>query len=124
MALARLYSVKNDDLMPEVLRFVDCVKNMPGVESVILFGSLARNEMTAASDVDLAILVDHPSRVKSTKEKSRQCKRSSLTWPADLFICDREWYEKRKDFGGICMAIASEGKILFERPKGDLAGGP
>lgn len=109
--------------MPEVLRFVDCVKNVTGVESVILFGSLARNEMTAASDIDLAIIVDHPSRVKSAKETVRQCKRSSLTWPADLFICDREWYERRKNFGGICMAIASQGKILFEAPKGGLTSG-
>jgi predicted nucleotidyltransferase len=115
--------VKSDDLMPEVLRFVDCIKNVAGIESVILFGSLARNEMTAASDIDLAIIVDQPSRVKSTKETVRQCKRSNLTWPADLFICDREWYEKRKDFGGICMAIASQGKILFERSKGGLADG-
>ena len=72
MALARLSSVKHDDLMPQVQRFVDSVKNIAGVESVILFGPLARNEMTAASDIDLAIIVDHPSRVKSTKEQASQ----------------------------------------------------
>jgi predicted nucleotidyltransferase len=123
MAIARLYNVESADVMPEVMRFVECVKNIAGVESVILFGSLARNEMTAVSDIDLAIIVDQPSRVKALKETVRQCKRSSLTWPADIFICDRDWYEKRKKFGGICVLIAAQGKILFERPKGGLTSG-
>lgn len=123
MAIARLYNVESADVMPEVMRFVECVKNIDGVESVILFGSLARNEMTAASDIDLAIIVDQPRYVKSLKETVRQCKRTNLTWPADIFICDRDWYEKRKNFGGICVAIATQGQIIFERQKGGLISG-
>jgi predicted nucleotidyltransferase len=123
MALARLYNVESAEVMPEVMRFVECVKNIEGVESVILFGSLARDEMTAVSDIDLAIIVDQPSHVKALKESVRQCKRTSLTWPADIFICDRDRYEKRKNFGGICVAIATQGKIIFERPKGGMTRG-
>ncbi len=117
MALARLEKVSAADLMPQVISFVEKAKELPGVLKIFLFGSMARDEMTAASDIDLAIIVDLQADLRDLKTQLRLLKISHLTWPTDLFVCDESWYKSRKKFGGVCVSIALEGRLLFERSK-------
>jgi predicted nucleotidyltransferase len=115
MSLARLYPVSSSELMPQVLAFVAEARLLKGIEKIIVFGSLAREEMTSASDIDIAVLLESTEHLKYLKEKLLEVKRKTLRWPCDLMVCDLAWYENRKDFGGVCVAIAAEGKILFDR---------
>lgn len=50
----------------EALEFTDKIKDLKGVLSVVLFGSVARGEATAQSDVDLVVIYTekHPKTVK------------------------------------------------------------
>ena len=113
MALARLYPIATDDLMPQIEAFVECLKMIEGVEQIILFGSMAREEMTAASDIDLAIIFSTRENVTRYKAKVREIKNQTISWPCDLFICDRHWFNQRRVLGGICMSIDHQGKPLY-----------
>ena len=115
MSLARLHAVDVATLMPQVKEFVRCAGSISAVQQVILFGSMARDQMTSASDIDLAVIVDTQSDLRALKEKLRQLRCQLLQWPTDLFVCDTSWFESRKDFGGICVAINQDGVVLFDR---------
>ena len=115
MTLARLYAVSSHVIMPQVVAFAAEVRQLKGVEKIVLFGSLARNEMTEASDIDIAVMLEVADQIKLLKVKIQELKRKTLQWPCDLLICELAWYESRKDFGGLCVAIQTDGKILFDR---------
>ena len=123
MSLARLYTVDSATLMSQVQNFVRLAISLNAVQRVVLFGSMVRNQMTAASDIDLAVIVDPLSDVRELKEELRQFKRRTLKWPVDLLVCDSNWFESRKDFGGVCMAIDQDGVVLFDRDKGAMTNG-
>lgn len=123
MAIARLYSVASKDLMPEIKAFVERAQLIEGVEQILLFGSMARNEMTAASDIDLAVIFSSREFAIHHKGTLRQIKNQTISWPCDIFVCDRNWFNQRRVLGGVCMHIDSDGKTLFLRlEKGDHDG--
>jgi len=115
MSLARLQSISRSEVMPQVEAFIRESQKVARVKKIILFGSLARNEMTLASDIDLAVLVDSKENLQEIKEQLRAIKQRSMNWPCDLVVCDLEWFESRRDLGGICFVIAREGQVLFDR---------
>jgi predicted nucleotidyltransferase len=97
--------------------FLSLISEQPEVDQVILFGSLVRNEMTEASDVDVAVIIDDDADLRTLKERLRSLKRSSLSWPCDLIVMAASTYEARKNFGGICMEIAKTGQKLYQKTK-------
>jgi predicted nucleotidyltransferase len=120
MSLARLREVSNDVIMPSLNPFVGQITAIAEVEQVILFGSLSKGEMTEASDIDLAILLEEKANVRELKERLRQLKKLHLSWPCDLVVVKLSWFESRRLFGGICMEIANNGRILYKKsPTGE-----
>lgn len=113
MGLDRLKEVSNDKILNEVRRFSENVSQLDGIEDIILFGSLADGKMTEASDIDIAFLIaDHVDK-KEISEKIRKLKREQLSWPADLVIFKKSWFESRKNYGGLCFEINAKGKWLY-----------
>jgi predicted nucleotidyltransferase len=51
-----------------------------GVKSLFLFGSVARNEDTAESDVDLLVEFSRPAGYLLSKNISKRCWVAGLTW--------------------------------------------
>jgi predicted nucleotidyltransferase len=118
MPLARLHEVSPDRIMPDLRAFAQKGGGTKAVRTVILFGSLAREEMTEASDVDLAIIVDDGADLRGIKEHVRRLKAESFSWPCDLVVLNDAWFQQRKTFGGVCMEIDQGGLVLYQRHGG------
>ena len=110
---------KRKQLQQEVLRrFVDCLKAREGdnLLEVVLFGSVARGEDTAESDVDVCVLLG---------ESDRKREDAIVTLACDLF--DESFYEiaispviytedyLNRHTTGLMVNIAEEGIVLYEQ---------
>ncbi len=113
--VGRLAKVSQEDGLAIIAPLVSALKEIDEIERIILFGSLATNRMTEASDIDLAILVNSSCNIREVRKKVREIKRSIVSWPMDLVILAVDWFESRKDFGGVCFEISADGKELFNR---------
>lgn len=84
---------------------------------VVLFGSLARGEAGANSDVDLLIVMpddSFPDKHEVTVEILRALK--DMPFPKDVVVTTPEEIERRGDLVGTVLRPAlREGKVLYER---------
>jgi predicted nucleotidyltransferase len=78
---------------------------------VILFGSASRGEMTDASDLDIVVIVQDISEVKSTQKSLNQLSRL-LQWPVDCLVVDMETFNRKSAIGGVYFVAKEEGRQL------------
>ncbi len=84
-------------------------------DKIILFGSYARGNFGADSDLDLLVIV---SGVKRLREESIRVRRSlrGMLVPIDLVLATPEQIEKFGNMAGmIYQSAIHEGKVLYER---------
>ncbi len=81
-------------------------------ESVYLFGSAARGEMTDASDLDFLVVLPDSADVKSLKSRYYRSS-AERTVPVDAIFVKRSEFEKRSRIGGVCFVVADEGRLLY-----------
>lgn len=100
-----------DDLIEEAgRRLADAA---PGAE-VILFGSHARGEADARSDVDFLVI---EPEVDDEAEESVRLMRTlrDLRLPADVIVVSRRYAERWRDVrGGVVRAALSQGRTLTD----------
>jgi predicted nucleotidyltransferase len=97
----------------QVLRLVlECCQPM----QVVLFGSAARGELTASSDIDMVVVVEDACFVKAL-QKQLCANSGGLLFPVDFLVTDRETYQKKSQIGGVYFDAAHEGIILFSHEK-------
>jgi len=78
-----------------------------------LFGSYARGEATARSDVDLMVILKSPPPHEWYIEVARLRRRLEWNKAVDLLVCDEETYESwRKVKGSMSYNVAREGVRL------------
>lgn len=83
-------------------------KDYPEIEEVVLFGSYARNEATAISDID--ILISKPEQIKPMIMWSFVgMLKNNLNKPIEIFRLKS--IDKKSDF---FQNIKKDGKILYE----------
>jgi uncharacterized protein len=85
-------------------------------EKIILFGSHARDDANASSDVDLLIVMpDGTDRKKSAIAAMRAL--GDLPVAKDIVVTTPDEISRRGDLAGTVLRPAlREGRILFERP--------
>ena len=84
------------------------------VERIILFGSAARDEMTADSDLDLLILEKSPENTRKESILLRKALRG-MGYPFDIIVMSTQRFEETKDiFGGIAWPANKYGKTIYE----------
>ncbi len=95
----------------QVLRLVlECCQPM----QVVLFGSAARGELTASSDIDIVVVVEDSSLIKPF-QKQLCASSGGLLFPVDILVADNQTYQKKSQIGGVYFDAAHEGVILFSR---------
>ncbi len=85
--------------------------------TIYIFGSYTKDQFTAASDLDLSIII--PDLLSEKEFLVKLKKEGPLSdWPLDLVIVNKSRFENRKDYGGICFEVYHSGIELY--PKWNL----
>lgn len=79
--------------------------------AIILFGSGATDSLTAASDLDLAVLFKSSEQAEEARALILSPGPLS-TWPIDLVLVSVEEFKRKLLLGGVYAEIA-KGRILF-----------
>ncbi|MHB8336549.1 MAG: nucleotidyltransferase family protein [Ignavibacteriaceae bacterium] len=83
-------------------------------ETIILFGSYAKNSVNIDSDVDILVIMDYPGKAVEQTYKIRE--KIQAKFSVDLIVRKREVIEERiKDGDFFFEEILNEGKVLYDR---------
>lgn len=83
---------------------------------VILFGSQARGEATADSDVDLFVVVDDDTPPERLSWKGKYEARRTYHRAVDIVACRESVFEKRRGvIGSLSHTADREGVVVYER---------
>lgn len=101
-------------------RMVKVIVDEADPEQIILFGSHARGDASADSDVDLVIVETDPF----DENRDRRAEIVRLSWalagfpvPKDILVYSRDEVEYWRDsINNVLARALREGKILYERP--------
>jgi predicted nucleotidyltransferase len=113
----KIDKIRRNFISPEETKFrisqvVKTILENSSPVSIILFGSAARNELTAGSDVDVVVVVETPEQIKPTL-KILASKSGQLPFPVDFVVVDEVNYEKKSEVGGVFFDARHEGIMLF-----------
>ena len=101
-------------------RMVQVIVDEVDPEQVILFGSRARGDASAGSDVDLIIVESTPfdeGRNRHVEESRLWRALASFHVPKDILVYSRDEVDYWRDSLNHVLARAlREGKVLYERP--------
>jgi uncharacterized protein len=83
---------------------------------VILFGSRARGEAGADSDIDLLVVLDDDAPAAKLGWRSAFEARRDYHQAVDIVPCRRRWFEdKRGVIGSLAHMAAEDGVVVYER---------
>ena len=102
----------NENLENIVTQLVEASKP----ERIILFGSRARQQATAESDLDLMVVVD--DRAPADRKEAARLRRvvSPFLMNIDLVLVKKAKYDYWKDtISTVFYAAEQEGRILYEK---------
>ena len=102
----------NDDLVAEM---VDRIKSRFEPLRIILFGSRARGDASAHSDVDLLVVL---AKVENTRRAAVDIRRALTDLPVgkDIVVTSPDEIALRGDrVGSVLRPALREGKVLYER---------
>jgi predicted nucleotidyltransferase len=96
------------------------LSSQPLVRKVILFGSFARGEQTARSDIDLLVVEEGEFGPKRSRRKEMVGLRRLLAeapTPVDVLVySETEWEQWKNVPCHVIGAASRDGKVLYEQP--------
>ena len=105
---------------PLLARMVQVIVDEVDPEQVILFGSRARGDAGADSDVDLIVVESAPfgeDRDRHVEETRLWRALASFHVPKDLLVYSRDEVEYWRDsLNNVLARALREGRVLYERP--------
>jgi len=98
-----------------IARVVELLRESANPKRIILFGSHARHDARADSDIDLLVVVERtPDRLAEMVRLTRVL--SPLRIPVDVLVVNEETYRYWSDTPGNVYATArTEGRVLYEQ---------
>lgn len=108
-------AIKQASARKQIREMVDRIVARFHPEKIILFGSHARGEAGADSDVDLLVIM---AVTESKREKAIEIGVAvhDIRIPKDILVTTPQDFERRKDIvGTIERPAACEGKVLYSR---------
>lgn len=106
------------EMEPLLNRVVKHISDSSNVSKIILFGSLARDEFTDGSDIDLALIFPDDESLRAAKKILLGTK-SVVDWALDYLFYSKDQFDRRKVIGGAAFIIAGEGKTIYSRAAND-----
>jgi predicted nucleotidyltransferase len=83
---------------------------------VILFGSMARGDAGADSDIDLLVVLDDDAPPEKLTLAAGYESRRGYHRAADVFPCRHSVFERKRPIAGtLAYAAAEEGVVVYER---------
>ncbi len=98
-------------LAKEVKRITSILKSM-GAKKIILFGSLVRNQVRVASDVDIIVVLD--TKKKFLDRLDEIYRRIAPSIAVDILVYTPSEFNKMKETNPFVMRALREGRILYE----------
>lgn len=110
-----------NDIMPILAEFTESAKSIYGqhLKKVILFGSFARNEQTADSDIDVFLIVD--MSVDELKKFDHDISDASydVTILYDIpmypIAVSQQQFERYRNVSQFYQNVCHDGKIIYSR---------
>jgi len=98
-------------LRDELARIVEALKEL-GALKVILFGSVAREEIRASSDLDLIVVMDSQEAFADRMARLYQSLRPRIA--CDMLAYTPEEFEQMPDCSLLIRTALREGRVLYE----------
>ena len=103
------------NLMDQIPEITQRIVQTSHPEKIILFGSYARGNFGADSDLDLLIIVPGIKHLRQESIRVRRALRGLLV-PVDIVVATPEQITRLGNASGlIYRAALNEGKVLYER---------
>ena len=110
-AIRRLFRDEATALAGVAQAFADTLP-AAGLKAAVLFGSVARGEPTALSDVDVLVVVDHPRRSPAVRSTAAAMLDRYDASVSPLILTADEVTRRLKAFDPLLETIAAEGRLL------------
>ena len=114
MGIFRPAALSKTDTRSIVERKLGWILSACDPREVWLFGSAARDSMTEASDVDLAVVFEDEHSLAASRRRLHAAPRTD-EWPHDIVFFVAEDLYGRSIVGGLPMLIVEEGRKIYER---------
>ena len=114
MGIFRPAALSKTDTRSIVERKLGWILSACDPREVWLFGSAARDSMTEASDVDLAVVFEDRATLAASRRTLYATPRPD-EWPHDIVFLVAEDLYGRSIVGGLPMLIVEEGRKIYER---------
>ncbi len=101
-------------IIPEGL--LQTILDVYAPKRVILFGSRARGEVRADSDLDLLVVLDDDAPPEALSWRRRHAARKGYTGAVDIIPCRESVLRERgRAVGSFADTILHEGRVIYER---------
>ena len=101
------------DKLSEITRRILSVSDP---QCIILFGSYARGDFDADSDLDLMVVLENAEMPRAESIRLRRALRGVLV-PVDILVSSPQQLERHRNTPGLIYREAlAEGKVIYERP--------
>ncbi len=112
--LRKLFRDETDALVGVARSFSEALPSA-GLKAAVLFGSAARGESSARSDVDVLVVVDDPRRAAAVEGVAAAMLDRFDATVSPLILPEREVERRIAAFDPLLETIAAEGKLLRGR---------
>ena len=84
---------------------------------VVLFGSRARGDDTADSDIDVVVVLDDNAPAEALSWRLRNAARDGYSGPVDIIPCrESVLAERARALGSFADTVLREGVVVYARP--------
>lgn len=113
--------LSRSDVENDLQHVLQCIIKHCDPYQIYLFGSLSKlnDTFTNQSDIDIYIILNSYSEIKSAKKNFYNNYRSS-NYPIDIVWSDKDRFEKMSQIGGIDFIVREEGELLYTKAQSEV----